>query len=226
MNDSLFNFTHITKTFARGKQAKPILNNTQIRINKGECVLLSGKNGSGKSTLLRILAGLVKPENTTVSSQFHAQQQQALSWKQARKLLRRHIMYLYQEPYMFDGPVYRNLSYALDNRQNKQLTHTKIKQALAWAKLEEREQTQAKCLSGGEKQRLALAQAWLKQPTVLLLDEPSANMDQHAKRRTGELLAEFKASGSALLIATHDLDHLLPIMDRRLILQNGKLINA
>ncbi len=221
MKDSLMDFTNICKTFGKGKQKKTILSNTRISLNKGECTLLSGKNGSGKSTLLRILAGLIKPDSASITSN-----QAALSWKQARKTLRQQIMYLYQEPYMFEGSVYRNLSYALDNSHTKEAAHNKIKQALRWANLEERETIEAKCLSGGEKQRLALAQAWLKHPPILLLDEPTANMDKHAKHRTGELLAEFKTTGTALLIATHDLDHLLPIMDRRLILEDGKLFES
>ena len=183
---------------------------------QGECTLLSGKNGSGKSTLMRILASLIKPDSTTILIN-----QQPLSWKQARKIIRQQVMYLYQEPYMFEGTVTRNLGYALTEKSD-----LKIKHALKWAELEHRKDTEAKCLSGGEKQRLALAQAWLKQPAILLLDEPTANMDKHAKRRTGKLLAEFKDAGTTLLISSHDLDHLLPIMDRRLILENGKLITA
>lgn len=211
-------YSNVAKSFGKGKRSKNILKNTSITINKGECILLSGKNGSGKSTLLRILAGFLKPDSTTISTK-----QQSLTWKQARKLIRTHVMYLYQEPYMFEGSVYRNLSYALNGKYTASLSSTKIRQALKWADLEHREKIEAKCLSGGEKQRLALAQAWLKQPDFLLLDEPTANMDKHSKRRTGKLLSEFKESGTALLIATHDLDHLLHIMDRRLILEDGKI---
>ena len=209
-------FSNICKSFSESWQQKTILDQTEITLKKGECYLLSGKNGSGKSTLLRIMAGLVKPNQASITLA-----EKTFTWKQARPQIRQQIMYLYQEPYMFDGSVYRNLQYALDAKD-----HDKIMQALQWAKLEHREKTQAKCLSGGEKQRLALAQAWLKKPAYLLLDEPTANMDKHSKQRTGELLAEFKASNTALLIASHDLDHLLPIMDKRLILENGKLFET
>lgn len=208
-------YTNIQKEFGRGKHAKHILKGADIFLQHGECTLLSGKNGSGKSTLMRILSGLIKAD--TLNIHFN---DQTLNHKQAYKLIRQHVMYLYQEPYMFDGSVMRNLSYALTERNT-----TKINQALQWAELDHRKDTEAKCLSGGEKQRLALAQAWLKQPSVLLLDEPTANMDKHAKRRTGKLLSEFTEKGTTLLIASHDLDHLLPIMDRRLILENGKLLN-
>jgi len=198
--------------FNTGKSSKVILDNTGIELIGGECILLTGKNGSGKSTLLRILAGLLKPDSATIHTGLTS-----LSWKKARKLLRQQIMYLYQEPYVFDGSVRQNLGYALKG-PNK---HEQINHALQWADLQHREKVAAKCLSGGEKQRLVLAQAWLKHPQFLLLDEPMANMDKHAKRRTAKLLAEFKQSGTALVIATHDLDDLLPIMDKRLILADG-----
>lgn len=209
-------FSHIQKTFGRGRHAKQILKDASISLNKGDCTLLSGKNGSGKSTLMRILSGLIKADAASIFMNG-----KALKDKQACKLIRQQVMYLYQDPYMFDGSVTRNLSYALDKRNTRD-----IKQALQWAELEHRKDTEAKCLSGGEKQRLALAQAWLKQPSILLLDEPTANMDKHAKKRTGKLLAEFKKTGTTLLIASHDLDHLLSIMDRRLILEKGRLLQA
>jgi len=212
----LIEYKNIRKTFGRGKQQKLILKDTDIHLLQGECTLLNGKNGSGKSTLMRILAGLIKADHLDISFN-----KKTSKHKQALKLIRQQVIYLYQEPYMFDGSVMRNLSYALTERNI-----AKIEQALHWAELEHRKDTEAKCLSGGEKQRLALAQAWLKQPSVLLLDEPTANMDKHAKQRTGKLLSEFKDRGTTLLIASHDLDHLLAIMDRRLILENGKLLEA
>jgi len=209
-------YSQIQKTFGKGKQAKLILKNTHIDLTQGECTLLSGKNGSGKSTIMRILSGLIKAD--TLDIRFNGKTQKS---KPAYQLIRQHVMYLYQEPYMFDGSVKRNLGYALESKNS-----AKIQQALEWSELEHRKDTEAKCLSGGEKQRLALAQAWLKQPSVLLLDEPTANMDKHAKQRTGNLLSEFKQNGTTLLIASHDLDHLLAIMDRRLILENGKLLQT
>jgi len=209
-------YNNIHKAFGSGKQRKLILKGASLQLKQNQCTLLSGKNGSGKSTLMRILAGLIKADSIDISYN-----EQALKCKPAYKLIRQKVMYLYQEPYMFDGSVMRNLGYALTERNTQ-----KVEQALQWAQLEHRKETEAKCLSGGEKQRLALAQAWLKQPSVLLLDEPTANMDQHAKQRTGKLLSEFKANGTTLLIASHDLDHLLAIMDRRLILENGKLLEV
>ncbi|MEE9326275.1 MAG: energy-coupling factor ABC transporter ATP-binding protein [Cocleimonas sp.] len=203
--------------FIKNRQPKRILNNTSIELKGGECVLLTGKNGSGKSTLLRILAGLLKPDSTTINTGF-----ESLSWKKGHKLIRKKVMYLHQEPYMFEGTVKRNLEYAVKGRKSAH----QIIQALQWANLEHRADTSAKCLSGGEKQRVALAQAWLKQPSVLLLDEPTANMDEESRRATEELLLKFKQMGVALLIASHDVNHFYQTMNKRLLLVDGNIIEV
>ena len=219
MNNSPVNqiqFSGITKSFGKGKRQKLIINDLDIALTGGECTLLTGNNGSGKSTLLRILSGLIKPDTATINNGL-----QSLSWKKARKLLRKQVMYLYQEPYMFDGSVRRNLLYAVSGANAKQ----RVNQALQWADLEHRADTEAKCLSGGEKQRVALAQAWLKQPLVLLLDEPTANMDDYSRRITEDLLLSFKNNGTALLIASHDPKHFYRVADNNVSLIEGELFD-
>lgn len=203
--------------FKDTKNSKVILDNAKLELKGGECILLTGNNGAGKSTLLRILAGLLKPDSANIDTGI-----ECLSWKKANKLIRQQVMYLYQEPYMFDGSVSRNLEYAVQGKKSAD----KIQQALKWANLEHRAKTSAKCLSGGERQRVALAQAWLKQPSVLLLDEPTANMDEASRQATEHLLTQFKESGMALLIASHDINHFFQTMDKRLLLQDGKIIET
>lgn len=219
------NKTYVKKTFGlftNKKDSKAILRNTNIELKGGKCILLTGKNGSGKSTLLRILAGILKPDSTIINTGL-----ESLPWHKANKLIRQQIMYLYQEPYMFDGSVTRNLEYAIDGqkngKENRKNSADKIQQALKWANLEHRANTSAKCLSGGERQRVALAQAWLKQPSVLLLDEPTANMDEESRQATANLLRKFKDAGTALLIASHDIKHFYQTMDQHLQLENGTI---
>jgi len=233
-----FQFTEINKSYAkkslglkkifspRKVAPKQILMDAKLELLGGECVLLTGKNGSGKSTLLRILSGLLKPDSMTINTGHSSK-----PWKQARKLIRHQVMYLYQEPYMFDGSVKRNLEYALQGPKIASLsssfsqskTESQIKEVLKLANLEHRTDTSAKCLSGGERQRVALAQAWLKQPSVLLLDEPTANMDAESRVSTEKLLCKFKSAGIALLIASHDVNHFRHTMDKRLLLEDGKI---
>ena len=234
MTDTLINrplahiqFSQINKSYTKKyfglftdkNNSKVILDDAEIELKGGECVLLTGKNGSGKSTLLRVLAGMLKPKSATINTGL-----ESLSWKKANKLIRQQVMYLYQEPYMFDGSVTRNLEYALGGKKTGSESTYKITQVLKWANLEHRADTSAKCLSGGERQRVALAQAWLKQPSFLLLDEPTANMDEESRRSTENLLQKFKERGTALLIASHDVNHFHQTMDKRLLLKDGLII--
>ena len=92
-------FSHINKRYSKKrfglftdtKNSKTILDDAEIELKGGECVLLTGKNGSGKSTLLRILAGMLKPDSATINTGL-----ESLSWKKANKLIRQQVMYLYQ----------------------------------------------------------------------------------------------------------------------------------
>ena len=108
-------YKNIFKTYAKGKHSKLILDNVELAIKGGECTLVTGKNGSGKSTLLRIIGGLLAPNKATIETE-----STTLSWKKYRKLIKNEVMYLYQEPYMFDGTVRKNLSYALHKDQPKE----------------------------------------------------------------------------------------------------------
>mgnify|MGYP001820128127 FL=1 len=125
---------------------------------------------------------------------------------------------------MFDGSVRFNLAYALNRQLTRQQRKAHIEQALAWAGLESHAQESAKNLSGGERQRVALTRAWLRRPDVLLLDEPTANLDQESRRRTLALLDSLRSEGIALLIASHDQTHFSSLIDSHILLQEGGLI--
>ena len=125
-------FNNIVKSYGKGKHSKLILNNVELDIKGGECTLVTGKNGSGKSTLLRVIGGLLAPNKAIIQSGLTT-----LNWQKYCKLIKNDVMYLYQEPYMFDGTVRKNLSYALHKRQAPEA----VDQALKWAELEHRSNT-------------------------------------------------------------------------------------
>jgi tungstate transport system ATP-binding protein len=127
---------------------------------------------------------------------------------------------------MFDGPVRYNLAYALPRKLPKRRRQELIDTAMAWAGLEHLQDTPSKSLSGGERQRVSLARAWLRQPRILMLDEPTANLDQASRARTLELLSPFKQAGMSLIIASHDPQHFASLVDRSLHLHEGRLIEA
>jgi tungstate transport system ATP-binding protein len=124
---------------------------------------------------------------------------------------------------MFDGSVRYNLGYALGRDLDKPSRSRLLDEAIGWAGLEQLTDTHAKLLSGGERQRVSLARAWLRNPPILLLDEPTANLDQEARERTLELLKSLKEQGIALLLASHDPLHFTALIDRHLHLYEGHL---
>ncbi len=198
-------------------RTRTVISEARITVRDGQFTLLVGDNGAGKTTLLKIMAGLQRPLKAEV---LIGEVQR--DWRQWRKRLMEDFMYLHQQPYLFDGSVERNLRYTL--RVNPQSCHT-LEQAIEWADLGSIIDQPAKNLSGGEKQRVAIARAFLRDPKVILLDEPTANLDQASKRRMLELLEKLKGGGMGIVIASHDPDLFLSLQDERLQLRRGRLTN-
>jgi tungstate transport system ATP-binding protein len=211
----ILQITALHKRFAK----RAVLNGIELSLRPGECNLLSGANGVGKTTLLRIVSGLEKPD----SGQIAILSKSARSWRRCRSDLQKQILYLHQQPYMFDGTVRYNLGYALAKGLDKPTRTQLIDAASDWAGLAHLSDTPAKLLSGGERQRVSLARARLRNPRIMLLDEPTANLDQEARERTLELLKSLKEQGIALLLASHDPLHFSVLIDRHLHLYEGRL---
>jgi tungstate transport system ATP-binding protein len=207
-------FNNLCKRYRR----RNILVNLDITLRDGECTLLCGSNGAGKTTLLRIMAGLEKPDLGTIDFGFGQ-----MKWRRCKKTLQEKIMYLHQQPYMFDTSVRKNLAYALPSGLSNAECSQRIDEALEWADLRRLATAPATNLSGGEAQRVALARAWLRTPLVLLLDEPMANMDQESRLRTHNLLRQLKDQGMAIIITSHDTMQFQSLSDRQLILKDGKI---
>ena len=207
-------YSGIHKFFHR----RHLLDDSSLSLEGGTAILLCGENGSGKTTLLRILSGLEKPTKCMVD--FGPGD---IPWAKCRRLLQQQVMYLHQQPYLFDGDVTHNLELALPRSMPKSQRRRKIYQALEWAQLDDLADNRAKTLSGGEKQRVSLARAWLRQSRILLLDEPIANMDREARARTVSLLKRLKNAHTALMIASHNHEVFNELIDRRLLLERGKL---
>jgi tungstate transport system ATP-binding protein len=208
-------FNHVHKCLGR----KIILKDEHFSIRSGEFNLLCGNNGVGKTTLLRIIAGLEKPDMATISFGSGTS-----SWRQCRKQLRNFSVYLHQHPYMLDGSVKKNLAYVLQqNRKTIKEKNKIIDEALELAQISDIAECFAKTLSGGEQQRVALARAWLRQPQIMLLDEPTTNMDQESRRRTTELLSRLKHQGLAICVASHDTEQFSAMTNNTLTLQDGTL---
>ncbi len=171
---------------AFGHTANPVraLDRVSLKIAPGERVALVGSNGCGKSTLLRLLHGLIPA--TSGSLQVAPHLRQAM---------------LFQKPYLMRLSVQANVALGLW-LQGTPWGEAKLQALLALARvgLSELAGRNARALSGGQQQRVAMARAWALAPQVLLLDEPTASLDPHAKREVEALMAEFASAGRAALM--------------------------
>ena len=214
--NTLIQYRGLSKHYGK----RQIISNIDIDCDAAKSYLLTGENGSGKSTLLRIMAGLLKPDLGQVAI---ADEQGFKQWPKQINMIRSEVMYLHQMPYLFDGTVERNLSYAVNRELSEEQKGKRITEVLQWAGLEALADIPAKKLSGGEKQRVAIARACLRKTKILLLDEPTANLDQTSRSKTIELLASLKKTGVSLVIACHEYQEFLEVSDGILQLKKGIL---
>lgn len=177
---------------------------------------LTGANGAGKSTLLRIMALLISPQRGTV--RFPG------STTRDPDQLRKNVTYVEQSPYLFQGTVSNNLAYGLKLRgvareeQARRITLT-----LSIVGLEGFERRQAKELSSGETQKVALARALVLKPDLLLLDEPTANIDGNSQPAFEGLLARLPKYGVTVVFSTHDRSQAERVGAELLCIQDGQL---
>lgn len=196
-----------------------LLDVARLTLERGRGYLVSGENGAGKTTLLRALAGLDRAQAERFV--FDAQ---VFALAPYPKALRRRIAFVHQHPYVFDGSVTDNLAYGLRAAGMKRARIArKLAHGAAWAGIGHLAQRNAKLLSAGEKQRLALARAHLLDPELYLLDEPTANLDEEGRGIVISLIEAIAREGRTLLIACHDRELLaLPAVERLHLVQ-GRL---
>jgi sulfonate transport system ATP-binding protein len=181
-----------------------ILDQLNLDIRAGEFVALLGRSGSGKTTLLRALAGLDRITSGT------------LDVPQARAAV-------FQEPRLMPWKrAWRNVTLGLKIDQPRE----RARKALAEVGLEHRENAWPATLSGGEAQRVALARALVREPQLLLLDEPFAALDALTRIRMHQLiLALWRQHRPSVLLVTHDVDEAVLLADRVLVLEKGQIVS-
>ena len=199
---------------------EPLLDIARFELPSGSCTILSGRNGAGKTTLLKIAAGLLRPDAASVQTGSGS-----LDWRSARPMLRTHSIYMHQHAYMFDSSVGDNVAYGLRKAGVPAAQRIeRVRTALAWAGLADLEARSARHLSGGERQRLALARARVLSPALLLLDEPTTNMDEEARQQSFFLIRRLVSEGTGVVIASHDRQIIGQLGDRHVNLADGRLV--
>ena len=195
---------------SRQTGAQLALSEVSVRIAAGERIALVGANGSGKSTLLRLINGLLLP----VQGQVHTQSgvSQAM---------------LFQRPHMLRLSVLRHVALGLWLRGTPwTAARAQALQALQRVGLADLAERAARTLSVGQQQRVAMAQALAMEPALLLLDEPTASLDPHAKREVEALMEGFSRSHpqAAMVFASHNLGQVKRLAQRVIYLEGGRVL--
>ena len=197
--------------FTAGGRA--IIDGVSATIEAGPATIILGANGAGKSVLMRLMHGLLAPTSG------------AVSWNgQGAERARRGQAMVFQRPVMLRRSALANVVYALElagvpAAQREAQAMDALREVGLWAVA----QRPARVLSGGEQQRLALARAWALHPVVLFLDEPTANLDPGATREIEAVIRAFDASGTKIIMSTHNLGQARRLGDEVLYIHQGRL---
>ncbi|MFH1603490.1 MAG: ATP-binding cassette domain-containing protein [Pseudomonadota bacterium] len=205
---------------ARRLGGRRVLDGIGLSLARGQGYVLSGDNGSGKTTLLRILAGLDTADAGVL--RFQGEQTLLPRYPDAWRL---RAVYVHQHPYLFHTSVAGNIAYGLRARgEARDRWLQKVEAAIDWAGVREVAAVPPQKLSGGEKQRVAMARAKVLAPQLLLLDEPTSNLDADGRRRIIDLLPSLCAEGLSVLIACHDRELIELPGVLRFHLEHGRLV--
>jgi putative ABC transport system ATP-binding protein len=225
-NDTLVHVDGVEKVFRRGSEDIHVLKDLHLKVPAGEFLALMGPSGSGKSTLLNLIGGLDRPTNGTVS--IAGERVDELSDRRLAAWRARHIGFVFQ--------LY-NLLPVLTAERNVELplllTHLSRAQrkrhvatALAIVGLSERARHYPRQLSGGEQQRVGIARAVVTDPTLLLCDEPTGDLDRKAGDEVLDLLQALnREHGKTIIMVTHD-PHASARASRTVHLNKGQLSDA
>lgn len=193
-----------------------------LNIGPNDAIYLKGDNGVGKTTLLKILSGLIKPTTGKVVAPSDSWRNRLFS-----RSGRKNVIYLHQSPYLFDGTVYQNIAYGI--RYQKETAKDKRAQvitALRMVGLETLADEHISVLSGGEKQRVAMARAWILKPSILLMDEPSASLDQESIDRLVIMAQDLLERGSSLVITSHQQNALTSLCRKQWWIKEATLVES
>ena len=218
----------IRKSFLNGESEEEVLKGVNLSLEKGEVTALIGASGSGKSTLLTIAAGLQPLTSGKVL--FENQNLAELHPEQVRKIRARHFGFVFQSSHLVPFlTVEEQLAMMMDIAGIKVSKHekeTQIKNILQQVGMTHRLTAYPSSLSGGEKQRVAVARAIIHNPKVLFADEPTASLDSKRSKDTMALLQDVtKSLGMTTLTVTHD-EEMLVYADRVVTMSDGQILES
>lgn len=218
--ESVVSFRKVSVSYRAVKgEAKQIFRNLNLEIKKGEKIALIGSNGAGKSTLMKLMTGLIKPSEGEI----------LLKGKGIRdtkpEALSKMISLVYQNPeeMFIKDSIERDIAFAMEAR-NTENWQERTKALLEQFRLTELKDRDGRLLSGGQMRRASLAIGIALNPEILLLDEPTANLDIATRKEIMRTLNEMKDITETVLIATHDMQLVCEWAERIIVLCQGKVV--
>jgi len=200
-----------------------VLSGVELDIYDSECLIVAGANGSGKTLLMRMLAGLMEPTEGEILFKGKALGQ---SNGKCRSLLRRSVGLVFQDSdaQILGETVEEDIRFGPENlKLPKEEIESRLEETLTALELTEKRDFGARCLSGGEKRRLAVAGILAMGCETIIMDEPFTNMDWPGVIQILKIIRDLKQSGKTVIILTHELEKVLAFADRLVILADGKI---
>jgi len=200
---------------------QPLFSDLNLKLNQGEFTFLIGKSGAGKSTLLQLVYMNIKPDAGNI--QFDEFDSTSIRARQL-PFLRRKLGIIFQDfKLLKDRNIYDNVAFVLEvlNTPSKEIKR-RVNDALSDVGLLHRRKSMPSEISGGEKQRVAIARAMVNEPSLILADEPTGNLDPETSMEIVEILKKINQKGTALLFATHNYDIVKKAGAKIIKLENGK----
>lgn len=206
------------------REGRDILKNVNLKVERGEVHALIGPTGAGKTTLLRLIDTLDKPD----AGQVLINGVDVTGAETARLAARRRMAFVLQKPVVFNLNVYDNVAYGLRWRNMKRPEiRERVDKILQIVEMTSYGKRNARSLSGGEMQRIAIARAIATEPEVLLLDEPSANLDPVSAAKIEDLITTIiKENDITVIMATHDMSQGQRMADTMSVLVNGEIVQT
>lgn len=224
MNDVMLECRALTRTYREGPQDITVLNQLELRVRAGERVAVVGSSGSGKTTLLNLLGGLDHPTSGEVV--VDGQSLSSMSEAAIGTFRNRHIGFVYQFHHLLaEFTACENVAIPLMIRgQSRRQANERAMALLERVGMAHRGAHKPGELSGGERQRVAIARALVTDPSLVLMDEPTGNLDQQTATHVLTLLDDIaRSSRCAFIIVTHDMT-VARHQDRALRLVEGQLV--
>src|SRR5699024_1216162 len=202
------------------RQKKKILNSISLDIHKGDRIALVGNNGAGKSTLMRLLTGLEKPEKGSVTFKNDSTDDHPPEYCSDQ------VTYIYQNPeeMFIEDSIRNDIEFYLKSRDVPNYNEM-VDDIIDKFQLNELQDRDGRLMSGGQQRRASLAIGVAMQPSLILLDEPTANLDIATRKYITQFIQALKEEVESVVIATHDMQLVAEWANRIIVMKDGQIIH-